>query len=73
MLGERSKRIPSGARSISSPASETRTTPAASGSSIAGAATTSAAPFAENDSGSKSLRSVKRHDSSFVVGSGSAR
>ena len=50
-----------------------RTMPAASSSSSAGGAATSSAPLAENDSGSKSLRSVKRHDSSFVVGSGSAR
>ena len=42
-------------------------------SSIAGAAATSVAPFAENVSGSKPFRSVKRHDSSLVVGSGSAR
>ena len=47
--------------------------PAASSSSIAGAEATPAAPFAENASGSKSFRSVKRQDSSFVVGSGSAR
>ena len=47
--------------------------PAASSSSSAGGAATSSAPLAENVSGSKSLRSVKRHDSSFVVGSGSAR
>jgi hypothetical protein len=31
------------------------------------------APLAEKASGSKPRRSVKRHDSSFVVGSGSAR
>jgi hypothetical protein len=68
-----SNRIPSGARSISRPPSETRTTPAASSSSNAGAAATSAAPFAENVSGSKPFRSVKRQDSSVVVGSGSAR
>ena len=65
--------MPSGARSISSPLSETRTTPAASSSSSPGAAATSVAPFAENVSGSNPFRSVKRHDSSFVVGSGSAR
>ena len=40
---------------------------------MAGAATTSVAPSAEKASGSKSFRSVKRHDSSLVVGSGSAR
>ena len=38
-----------------------------------GAFATSAAPFAENESGSKPFRSVKRHDSSDVVGIGSAR
>ena len=40
---------------------------------MAGAAATSVAPFAEKLSGSKPFRSVNRHDSSFVVGSGSAR
>ena len=47
-----SKRIPSGARSIVEAASETRTMPAASSSSIAGAAATDLAPFAEKVSGS---------------------
>ena len=45
-----------------------RTTPAASSSSSPGAAAISVAPFAENVSGSNPFRSVKRHDSSFVVG-----
>ena len=65
--------MPSGARSISSPASDTRTIPAASSSSSPGAVATPLAPFAENDSGSNPFRSVKRHASSEVVGSGSAR
>ena len=65
--------MPSGARSISRLLSETRTTPAASSSSNPGAAATSVAPFAENVSGSNPFRSVNRHDSSLVVGSGSAR
>jgi hypothetical protein len=64
--------MPSGARSISSPPSETRTIPAASSSSIPGAVATPVEPLAENESGSKPFRSVKRHDSSFVVGRGSA-
>ena len=42
-------------------------------SGVAGAAATPVAPFAENASGSKPFRSVNRHDSSFVVGIGSAR
>ena len=64
---------PSGARSISIPPSETRTMPAASSSSSPGAVATPLAPFAENESGSKPFRSVKRQASSVVVGSGSAR
>ncbi len=47
--------------------------PAASSSSIPGAEATPFEPSAVNESGSKPLRSVKRHDSSCVVGSGSAR
>ena len=68
-----SKRIPSGARSISIPASPTVPDPATSSSSIVGAAATAVAPFAANASGSKPRRSVKRQGSSVVVGSGSAR
>ena len=66
-----SNRTPSGARSISIPDSVTVASPETSMSSMRfGAAP---APEAENDSGSKPRRSVKRHASSEVDGSGMAR
>ena len=66
-----SKVTPSGARSISIPPSETVASPATSISSICSARTTERAPLAENASGSNPLRSVNRHASWVVSGSGS--
>jgi hypothetical protein len=67
-----SKRMPSGARSISMPLSPTYATPATSTSRSDGGCATAAAPFVVHASGSNPRRSVNRQCSSLVVGSGSA-
>jgi hypothetical protein len=68
-----SKVIPSGALSISIPASLTTARPTEGTSTRAGAVATGPAPSDANASGSKAAMSVKRQASSEVVGSGSAR
>ncbi len=67
-----SKRMPSGARSISMPSWVTTTRPAVSRSSIVAGPAAAEPPFVPNESGSKPRRSVKRHDSWRVSGIGSA-